>query len=125
MAPAMSQPSLTAAQERQLAELVAVYPIAMELGERFAAAGYELYLVGGTVRDTLLRRTDQPDLDFATSAPPERTKELLRGWADHLWLTGVRFGTVSASKDGWKIEVTTFRAEAYTSGSRHPQVAYG
>ena len=121
----MAQTSLTAAQERQLAELVAVYPIATELAERFAAAGYELYLVGGTVRDTLLRRTDKPDLDFATSAPPARTQALLAGWADHLWLTGVRFGTVSASKDGWKLEVTTFRADAYTSGSRHPEVVYG
>jgi poly(A) polymerase len=116
--------TLTAEQERQLAELVAVYPVADEVGRRFAAAGHELYLVGGTVRDTLLRgRVD--DLDFATSATPEETRRLLEGWADHLWLTGARFGTVSAAKDTWRLEVTTFRADSYSGGSRHPKVEFG
>ncbi|MDP9405510.1 MAG: CCA tRNA nucleotidyltransferase [Actinomycetota bacterium] len=114
---------LTPAQARQLGRMVARYPVADELGERFAAAGYELYLVGGTVRDTFLDRV-QDDIDFATSAPPERSEALLRGWADSVWLTGARFGTVSAAKAGWKLEVTTFRCEAYTAGSRHPDVAF-
>ena len=121
--------SLTAAQSRQLAEMVAVYPVALELGERFAAAGHQLYLVGGTVRDTLLARTDQPDLDFATSARPEETEKLLKGWAEAVWLTGAAFGTVSGQKtDGhgvWKLEITTFRSDVYQPGSRHPEVTYG
>ena len=122
-------PSLTAAQSRQLAEMVAVYPVALELGERFAAAGHQLYLVGGTVRDTLLARTDQPDLDFATSARPEDTEKLLKGWAEAVWLTGAAFGTVSGQKTDdrgvWKLEITTFRSDVYESGSRHPEVTYG
>ncbi|HWS93691.1 MAG TPA: CCA tRNA nucleotidyltransferase, partial [Mycobacterium sp.] len=36
-----------------------------ELGSTFDAAGHELYLVGGSVRDALLGRLS-PDLDFAT-----------------------------------------------------------
>jgi hypothetical protein len=50
--------ALTAEQAAQLGRLVDVYPEARELGERFAAAGHELYLVGGTVRDTLLAGGD-------------------------------------------------------------------
>jgi poly(A) polymerase len=116
---------LTPEQQRRLAELVAVYPVADELGRRFADAGHELYLVGGTVRDTLLHGRTGNDLDFATSARPEDSKRVLERWADDLWLTGARFGTVSANKDGWKLEITTFRADAYDGDSRHPEVTYG
>ncbi|MPZ71660.1 MAG: CCA tRNA nucleotidyltransferase [Nitriliruptorales bacterium] len=112
-------------QERQLGALIAAdYPVADELGHRFTAAGHELYLVGGTVRDAFLGRK-QTDLDFATSAVPKDTEALLRDWVDGLWLTGARFGTVSATKDDWKLEITTYRADNYTAGSRHPQVTYG
>lgn len=119
----MAQTALTAEQERALVQLVAVYPVADELGRRFAAAGHELYLVGGTVRDTFLGRR-QDDLDFATSAAPADTEALLRGWADAVWLTGARFGTISAEKGSYKLEITTFRADAYTLDSRHPEVTY-
>ena len=121
----MPSTDLTAAQERQLGAMVARFPLADELGHRFAAAGHELYLVGGTVRDALIGRNDKPDLDFATSAAPEQTEALLRGWVDQLWLTGARFGTVSATKGGWQLEITTYRSDEYEAGSRHPQVTYG
>jgi poly(A) polymerase len=112
-------------QERQLGALIAArYPLADDLGRRFDRAGHELYLVGGTVRDAFLGR-DQGDLDFATSAHPGLTEKLLRGWVDDIWLTGARFGTISAAKDEWKLEITTYRADDYTAGSRHPEVTYG
>src|SRR5688500_15159652 len=97
----------TAEQERLLGRLVAKHPVADELGGRFDDAGFELYLVGGIVRDTLLGR-DSADLDFATSASHDASEKILRGWADDLWLTGARFGTVSARKGDWHLEVTTF-----------------
>jgi poly(A) polymerase len=112
------------AQLQALGALVDL-PLADELGTRFADAGHELYLVGGTVRDLLRGVTDTPDLDFSTSASPEQTTALLRGWADDVWLTGVRFGTVSAAKDDTQLEITTFRSDAYTPGSRHPDVQFG
>jgi poly(A) polymerase len=115
----------TDAQRRQLADLVAVYPAADELAARFSAAGHELYLVGGTVRDTLLHGHAGGDLDFATSARPETTEQVLRGWADALWLTGARFGTVSARRRGVVFEITTFRSDTYEPGSRHPEVRFG
>lgn len=114
----------TTEQRRRLGELVAVYPVADELAERVAEAGHELYLVGGTVRDTLLEGRAGEDLDFATSAPPEVTERVVSGWADAVWLTGARFGTVSAAKDGWKLEITTFRSDVYEAGSRHPTVTF-
>jgi poly(A) polymerase len=116
---------LTAEQQQRLAELVAVYPVAEELGRRFDDAGHELYLVGGTVRDTLLHGSAGEDLDFATSAGPEDSRRILGGWADDIWLTGARFGTVSAHKAGWKLEITTFRSDSYEPDSRHPEVTFG
>ncbi len=111
--------------QRQLAELVAVYPEADELASRFSAAGHELFLVGGTVRDTLLGGRSDGDLDLATSARPEQTERLLRGWVDRIWLTGARFGTVSAKRGTRTFEVTTFRSDSYQVGSRHPEVSFG
>ncbi|QNG20730.1 CCA tRNA nucleotidyltransferase [Rhodococcus triatomae] len=94
------------------------------LGDRFADAGHELYLVGGTVRDAVLGRLGT-DLDFTTDARPEQVQVLLRGWVDNQWDTGIAFGTVSAVKDAQQIEITTFRADAYDRVSRNPVVRYG
>lgn len=95
------------------------------LGELFAARGYELYLVGGSVRDAVLGRLGT-DLDFTTDARPEQVQELLRGWADHLWDTGgLAFGTVSASKADQQLEITTFRSDTYDRVSRNPEVTFG
>ncbi len=116
--------ALRDAQLQALGALVDV-PVADELGERFAAVGHELHLVGGTVRDALRGAAAAPDLDFATSAMPEQTAAVLGGWADHVWLTGARFGTVSAVRGPHPIEITTYRSDDYTPGSRHPQVRFG
>lgn len=101
-----------------------VPPVARELGARFAAAGHELYLVGGTVRDLLLGR-EAPDFDFATSAHPHEITRILRGWADRQYLVGVRFGTVGALKDEQLLEITTFREEVYAQEHRKPAVTFG
>src|SRR3954452_15612836 len=119
-----SSSTLTSAQRRAVAELMRVSPVADELGERFAAAGHELHLVGGYVRDALLGRLGD-DLDFATSAYPDQTQALLTGWAEAVWTTGAEFGTIGASKRGLRVEVTTYRAEAYDRVSRNPVVRYG
>jgi poly(A) polymerase len=98
--------------------------IAKELGLRFADAGHELYLVGGSVRDMMLARAGR-DLDFATSAHPEQTTRLLQGWAERRYLVGVKFGTVGALRDGQLLEITTFRQEAYFQEHRKPAVTFG
>ena len=95
-----------------------------ELGAVFADAGHELYLVGGSVRDALLGRLGN-DLDFTTDARPEQVQSMLRGWADALWDTGIEFGTVGVGKDGDRLEITTFRADATTRCHAIPQVRFG
>jgi poly(A) polymerase len=95
-----------------------------ELGSMFAAAGHELYLVGGSVRDALMDRLS-PDLDFTSDARPEQLQELLGPWADALWDTGIEFGTIGAQKGDHRLEITTFRADRYDRVSRNPQVRFG
>jgi poly(A) polymerase len=112
------------AARQAAAELVRIPAVADDLGRRFAAAGHELHLVGGSVRDALLRRLGD-DLDFATDARPERVQELVDGWAEARWDTGVAFGTVGVQRRGIRLEITTFRSEAYDASSRKPAVAYG
>lgn len=94
------------------------------LVEKFAARGYSLYLVGGSVRDALLGRLGN-DLDFTTPARPEVVKEILDEWAETVWDTGIDFGTVSAAYKGQQIEITTFRSDSYDGQSRNPEVVYG
>jgi poly(A) polymerase len=101
-----------------------ISPVAEDLGRRFRAAGFQLALVGGSVRDILLRRLGN-DLDFTTDARPERILEIVRPWADAVWEVGIAFGTVGCRKDGFQIEVTTYRSEAYDRSSRKPEVSYG
>ncbi|HEX5543728.1 MAG TPA: CCA tRNA nucleotidyltransferase, partial [Micromonospora sp.] len=90
----------------------------------FARAGHELHLVGGSVRDALLGRLGE-DLDFCTDAHPDQTLQVLKGWAETTWETGREFGTIGAQRAGLRLEITTFRAEAYDGVTRNPVVAYG
>ncbi len=103
-----------------------VDPLVRELGERFRAAGHELYLVGGAVRDRFLGRHGADDLpDLSTDAVPNETIRLFRGWAEQVYLVGVKFGTVEARKGDRRFEITTFREEVYPEDERKPVVAFG
>jgi poly(A) polymerase len=100
-------------------------PLSKELGDRFQAAGHELYLVGGVVRDLVAGRlAPDADTDFATDATPAETSLLLRGWAEAQYLVGVRFGTVGARRHGRVLEITTFREERYPEDERKPAVTF-
>ena len=117
-----------AAQRRAVAELAPVAGLLTAIGERFAAAGHELALVGGPVRDALLGRlsaTPDADLDFTTDARPEVVLALLEGFAETTWDVGIRFGTIGARVQGREVEITTYRAEEYDSESRKPEVDFG
>ena len=116
--------TLTTAQRRAVSELLRIWPVADELAHRFNAAGHELHLVGGSVRDALLGRLGN-DLDFATDAHPDQTLKVLHGWAETTWETGREFGTIGAARKGLQLEITTFRSEAYDGVSRNPSVQYG
>lgn len=116
--------ALSQVQRRAVSELLRVSPVADDLARRFQEAGFSLALVGGSVRDALLGRLGN-DLDFTTDARPEDVLKIVRPWADSVWEVGIAFGTVGCQKDGYQIEVTTYRSEAYDRTSRKPEVSYG
>ncbi|WP_293780436.1 CCA tRNA nucleotidyltransferase [uncultured Aeromicrobium sp.] len=117
-------PELTDLERRRLDGLLSAHPVLVELGRRFLAAGHELVLVGGPVRDALLGR-DVHDLDFATSARPDEIDQALVGWADATWDVGRDFGTIGARKGSEQLEITTYRADEYDPATRKPVVAFG
>lgn len=84
------------------------------------AAGYEAFIVGGCVRDSILGLTPE-DWDITTSARPEQVKALFKRTLD----TGLKHGTVTVmfGKEGY--EVTTYRIDGkYTDHRRPEQVEY-
>lgn len=99
-------------------------PVLADLGALFAAAGHELALVGGPVRDALLGRPVN-DLDLTTSAHPDDIERIVTGWADAVWDIGREFGTLGLRKGDDQIEITTYRTDVYDAASRKPQVAFG
>lgn len=83
-------------------------------------AGYEAYLVGGCVRDTLLGRPIH-DIDIATSALPAEVMSIF----PHTAPTGLQHGTVTVIMKQHTFEVTTFREESVYEEYRRPkEVAY-
>ena len=136
----------------------------MTLARIFRAADKELYMVGGTVRDLLLRRPTSPDVDLTTNARPDDIKRLIaQTHPDAVVTVGEQFGTVrvhyrrrrpsgdaantvdaadsfaesdgisplpaalvaEASDDIDIVEITTYRSDQYSDGSRKPEVTFG
>ena len=77
--------------------------------------GYEAYVVGGCVRDSLLGRNPH-DWDITTSALPLQVKALFRRTID----TGLKHGTVTIMENGEPYEVTTYRVDGEYLDGRHP-----
>ncbi|SDP27464.1 poly(A) polymerase [Klenkia soli] len=117
------------AVQQTVRDLVDLTPVLGLVGDRFTAAGHEVHLVGGSVRDALLAAgsgsTRIGDLDLTTSATPEQTLAVLEGLAGSTWNTGIAFGTVGAEVRGERLEITTYRADRYDRESRNPSVAWG
>ncbi len=127
--------------------------IIVTLAQRFHAAGYELYMVGGTVRDLLLSRNAPSDADLTTNARPDEIKRLAAPTSPvALFSIGEKFGTVrlhylrepregddattvptpqpamavpGQDPDVDVIEITTYRSDHYDPESRKPEVTFG
>lgn len=123
------------------------------LARAFRAQRHELYMVGGCVRDLLLRRETSPDIDLTTSARPDDIKRLVAQTRPLAVATvGEAFGTVAAQypRDPQPeadvapplepsftsltgnyppgvdvVEITTYRSDVYHSDSRKPEVTFG
>lgn len=120
--------AVAAARDDAVAALLRFAPRAVELGEVFAAAGHELALVGGPVRDALLGRlrgAADVDLDLTTDARPDATLALLKRWGDATWEVGRDFGTIGARRGDVVVEVTTYRSDVYDGQTRKPVVEFG
>lgn len=94
--------------------------LARDIVRTLRAAGYQAWLVGGSVRDLLLG-VKPKDFDVATSALPERIVELF----PHSGLIGAHFGVVLVRHDSACVEVATFRSDhAYADGRRPASVQF-
>ena len=78
--------------------------------------GYEAYVVGGCVRDSILGRSPD-DWDITTSAKPEQVKALFHRTVD----TGLQHGTVTVLMEKEGYEVTTYRVDGEYEDGRHPK----
>ena len=77
--------------------------------------GYEAYVVGGCVRDSLIGR-EPKDWDITTNATPEIVRSVFHRTID----TGIEHGTVTVRMGGKGFEVTTYRIDGNYSDGRHP-----
>ncbi|MEO6506073.1 MAG: CCA tRNA nucleotidyltransferase [Terrimesophilobacter sp.] len=107
----------------RLDELAASEHIA-RLADAFAAAGHELALVGGSVRDAFLGARLH-DLDFTTTATPDEILVIVAPIADTHWDIGRAFGTIGARLGAHTVEITTYRADVYDGQTRKPVVEFG
>ncbi|TGL35826.1 CCA tRNA nucleotidyltransferase [Leptospira perdikensis] len=84
-------------------------------------AGYECYLVGGSVRDLAMGKIPK-EYDLTTNAEPKQVKRLFRTVID----TGIEHGTVTVVLDRINYEITTYRIDKdYTDGRRPDHVEFG
>lgn len=84
--------------------------------EKFNSNGFEAFIVGGCVRDSLLNKKPQ-DYDITTNAFPEKIEELF----DKTIPTGIKHGTVTVLIDKNPYEVTTYRVDGEYLNNRKPK----
>jgi len=82
---------------------------------KLVSEGHDSYIVGGSVRDAVMKRPIH-DWDLATSAKPVEVASIF----SETVLTGEKFGTVSVILPECSVEITTFRTESEYNDSRHP-----
>lgn len=99
--------------------------VVAELAARFHEAGFELNLVGGTVRD-LLDGREPGDVDLCTNATPDEFEPLIADLGT-VYAAGRLFGTLAVSfgeSEADKVEITSYRTEGYSDDSRKPEVVF-
>lgn len=80
--------------------------------------GFEAYVVGGCVRDSLLGIAPK-DWDICTDATPDEIKKCFASF--YTYDAGIKHGTVSVVLEKEVFEVTTYRIDGEYKDNRHPQ----
>ena len=86
-----------------------------DISKKLEKNNFSSYLVGGSIRDILLKNSVN-DYDLATNATPEELKKIF----PNAILFGEKFGTIMLIISGKRIEITTLRAESDYNDNRHP-----
>jgi len=95
--------------------------LAIEIINLFHKAGFRhTYIVGGYVRDLLLKRPETGAIDIATIATPQQAIKLLEKQKYNVIPTGLKHGTITVHHKSDDIEITTFRKEGKYGDSRRP-----
>lgn len=82
-------------------------------------AGYDAYIVGGCVRDSLLNRKPH-DWDICTNAAPDQVKKVMHSRGYQTFDTGIKHGTVTVVRQDENFEITTFRVDGEYTDNRRP-----
>lgn len=95
-----------------------------KLSQLFFKNNYELYMVGGAVRDILMDKTPH-DYDFATNATPDQMLKIAEESNIEVIPTGIKYGTVTFRIDNQSFECTSYRSDGnYSDGRRPDQVTF-
>ena len=105
------------------------YEVFAKVAKAAANLGLETYVVGGYVRDVILKRekSGQKDIDFTcVGSGIELAKEVAKQYDGHVPLSVFKnFGTAMLKLDDWELEFVGARKESYRSDSRNPIVETG
>ena len=96
-------------------------PFLKELSNLYSKNGFQIYLVGGAVRDGILD-IETKDFDFTTNASSEDSIKMLNKNKYKTTEIGRAFGTIETTVEDYSIHITTYREDKYNKGSRKPEI---
>ena len=96
-------------------------PFLKELSNLYAKNGFQIYLVGGAVRDAILG-IETKDFDFTTNASSEDSIKMLNKNDYKTTEIGRSFGTIETTVEDYSIHITTYREDKYNKDSRKPEI---
>ena len=96
-------------------------PFLKELSNLYAKNGFQIYLVGGAVRDAILG-IETKDFDFTTNASSEDSIKMLNKNKYKTTEIGRAFGTIETTVGDYSIHITTYREDKYNKDSRKPEI---
>ncbi len=103
-------------QENNLEKIFTNIPAPIkEIARILNTEGFQCFLVGGAVRDSIMGFTPK-EYDITTNAKPEDVQRIFK----YTIPTGIKHGTILVILDDMHVEITTFRSDGNYSDGRHP-----